>query len=398
MDSVTMEQYCNLLKYCTDAAAIFDDHGQPVYRNPVFQALPESLQQALTDGGASESRFEERWTVHRVLLNGGSALIAHQLIPLLPGEQILSELLLTLERAEALYPAVTLAVHKALGWRWVSISRFREDEVEVLAHCSDGMLTDAVAFELAGAPCEVVARTGKFTLFSDVASAFPDNPIIQQLGGQCYAGLVYTDEQNKPIGHIMAIHDQREVDYRLAEQVLALATLVVSSRLMLDESRHQLNTARHLARVDGLTQLYNRACFDEYTKHAIEQYQRDGIDTYLALIDLDHFKRYNDSYGHCAGDQLLKMLAVELMKIGREADTAFRIGGDEFAILFPDAGQQLTRRIERQFHDVLTRLSLITGRQISASIGFSKLSECQDAREWHNRADIRMYQYKRLAN
>lgn len=398
MEELVVEQCKGILEYCSDAVVLFDNRGVAVYQNPVFRALPVSTQHLLASCHDSGNFRVAGYTIHFSDLDSGTVLIAHEERPLSQAEQVLSHLLETLEHTADVYAAAVMAIHQALGWRWVSISRFNQGTVDVLAHCSDGILSDTFQFELAGAPCEVVARSGKYTLFSDVGSAFPDNAILQQLGAKCYAGLVYTDRDNKPIGHIMAIHDDRQVDYRMAEQVLALSALAVSSRLMLDDVERQLSESQHLARIDGLTQLYNRAFFDDHVNRAIECYQRNGTDVCLALIDLDNFKQYNDSFGHCDGDRLLKMLAVELMKIGRDSDMAFRIGGDEFALIFPDAEQPLISRIERQFRDSLERLSLVTGRKISASIGFSMLSESNDASDWHNRADVQMYDYKRSAD
>jgi diguanylate cyclase (GGDEF)-like protein len=88
---------------------------------------------------------------------------------------------------------------------------------------------------------------------------------------------------------------------------------------------------------DGLTGLLNRFEFDAAIQRECERAQRQGSPLALVMVDVDHFKRCNDRYGHPAGDSVLRMIAAELKKSVRAYDLVFRYGGDEFALLLPGA-------------------------------------------------------------
>lgn len=92
-----------------------------------------------------------------------------------------------------------------------------------------------------------------------------------------------------------------------------------------------------LARTDGLTGVYNRRCFDERLTFEIARCARDRTSLALILIDVDHFKPYNDSYGHLQGDSCLRTIAAVIKaQVSRPADIVARYGGEEFAVLLPN--------------------------------------------------------------
>ena len=84
---------------------------------------------------------------------------------------------------------------------------------------------------------------------------------------------------------------------------------------------------------DALTGLFNRKYLDEYVEKALSQAKRNGIVYGILMIDIDYFKMVNDTYGHDVGDKAIKALSKILKENIREADTAFRFGGEEFLIL-----------------------------------------------------------------
>jgi diguanylate cyclase (GGDEF)-like protein len=127
--------------------------------------------------------------------------------------------------------------------------------------------------------------------------------------------------------------------------------------LLLTALRQSLRGQQQLARMDGLTGLHGRRAFDERLAHDLALAQRRKSALTLAYIDLDDFKAVNDTYGHAAGDRLLKAVAGALSGSIREADTAARIGGDEFAPLLPNtdgrAAELVVAKIRRALHDAL---------------------------------------------
>lgn len=108
----------------------------------------------------------------------------------------------------------------------------------------------------------------------------------------------------------------------------------VAAQEALQETRRQLEA---LARTDTLTGLPNRRQFDERLGHAMARSQRQDNALALMYVDIDYFKRINDSYGHPAGDEALRQFAQRLIDSVRAGDTVARIGGDEFAVLIEDA-------------------------------------------------------------
>ena len=105
-----------------------------------------------------------------------------------------------------------------------------------------------------------------------------------------------------------------------------------------------------LASTDGLTGLANRRSFDKALVRELARCARDGLPLALLLIDVDHFKSYNDSYGHQEGDECLKRLSHLLRGMARRpGDVAARYGGEEFAVILPntsaDGGQQFAENL-----------------------------------------------------
>ena len=110
-------------------------------------------------------------------------------------------------------------------------------------------------------------------------------------------------------------------------------------RLLREQEREraaQEERIRHQAYHDSLTGLPNRASFAEHLDEAMRRAKRAGWPLALLFLDLDHFKRVNDSLGHDAGDRLLRVAAERIRRAVREADMLFRMGGDEFTVLLED--------------------------------------------------------------
>ena len=140
-----------------------------------------------------------------------------------------------------------------------------------------------------------------------------------------------------------AMLDARAVERSLREQ---LGTVGQQSRMLAERVRDLEKTctslkdwahsAQALALRDELTGLYNRRHFLQVADKEIERARRDSAQFSLALIDIDHFKRFNDTYGHVAGDQMLKRFSNSLVRNFRRMDTVARYGGEEFIVLLPE--------------------------------------------------------------
>ncbi|WP_434359120.1 EAL domain-containing protein [Parasalinivibrio latis] len=156
----------------------------------------------------------------------------------------------------------------------------------------------------------------------------------------------------------------------------------------------------HMATHDPLTKLPNRMLFKEAINNAINRCKRNGHRLIVMFVDLDHFKKVNDEFGHTVGDELLVNLAHRLRSYGRKVNLFARLGGDEFGVLFEDengnfdssvmAGKMLevfSKPIEVKNHSILT----------SGSIGIVEFPEYgEDADSLIKAADITMYQAKNM--
>jgi len=127
--------------------------------------------------------------------------------------------------------------------------------------------------------------------------------------------------------------DQREQE--VASRLQSLASRVATMEQEAVSFRAHLEEQRQKALIDTLTGLPNRAAWNERLDQEIDQLQKSRSSLLLGILDLDHFKRINDGYGHLAGDKVLKIVATQLKKRLRAADFMARFGGEEFVVLLP---------------------------------------------------------------
>jgi diguanylate cyclase (GGDEF)-like protein len=152
-----------------------------------------------------------------------------------------------------------------------------------------------------------------------------------------------------------------------------------------------------LAYRDALTEVSNRASFQHAFEQAIESAQRQEGKVALVIVDVDHFKTVNDTYGHDAGDALLKALARRLVGAFRRADTVARLGGDEFAVVARDLKDQCDlRRPLDNFQAALREPIEHAGHvlRISASIGAALYDGQGSGQALVKDADVALYQAK----
>jgi len=154
------------------------------------------------------------------------------------------------------------------------------------------------------------------------------------------------------------------------------------------QQQHQALT--RLSRRDPLTNLRNRRAFDERLDDVIGSV-RDGQQTNLILFDIDHFKRFNDEFGHSVGDEVLCKLGHVVCKRLRKTDKIYRIGGEEFAIVLANTNNEEAKGVASDIREIVEKTSIINDRVITISLGVAEYYENESKDSWFKRCDEALY-------
>lgn len=167
------------------------------------------------------------------------------------------------------------------------------------------------------------------------------------------------------------------------------------SRLGMQSLNNQLEK---ISRVDGLTGLYNRRFWEEQFVMEFKRDKRSDSPSALIMIDIDHFKQVNDTYGHPAGDEVIKALAGIIKKATRETDVAGRYGGEEFAIMLPDTPVANVEFVSERIRRLVEKCTVVYDEidiSFTISIGIAGFKQThKDSTQWLDSADKALYQAK----
>jgi len=152
---------------------------------------------------------------------------------------------------------------------------------------------------------------------------------------------------------------------------------------------------KNVAERDSLTQLYNRRKLNECLDKEIERCKRDGMPMSLLFIDIDFFKKINDTYGHDVGDLALRKIASALAKNLRDVDVLGRYGGEEFAILLPETTETRAVQVAERIRQYIADLEIEPIGTCTISIGVASLQLSDSADRLLKRADKALYLAKR---
>jgi len=220
------------------------------------------------------------------------------------------------------------------------------------------------------------------------------NQVIEHLWGQrrshhCHYRLIIHREQ---LGELYFYRDSRfdDAELEIIESLLSALLLPLRNALLY----RQALTA---SLTDPLTSTGNRLALSSQLKREINLARRYRQPMSVLVIDIDKFKRINDTYGHATGDVVLKELAETIRRVNRSTDLCFRYGGEEFVILLSNTGSEGALVIADRLRSAVSQtiVSTETGPlQLTVSIGVSTLAETDNEHTLIQRADKAMYQAK----
>jgi diguanylate cyclase (GGDEF)-like protein len=172
----------------------------------------------------------------------------------------------------------------------------------------------------------------------------------------------------------------------MVTSMIALAFSLITSR-----QREQLLV---LATKDPLTGAGNRRGLDAKLAEVVHSFKRIGTSSSLVLLDLDHFKKVNDLYGHAVGDQILKRVTEIINLRIRVTDSLYRIGGEEFIVALEGADLHKAAHLAEQLRTLVDANELVPDHAVTISLGVAELKDGESANDWLHRADEALYRAK----
>jgi diguanylate cyclase (GGDEF)-like protein len=180
------------------------------------------------------------------------------------------------------------------------------------------------------------------------------------------------------------------------EELLLRLRRVLKERRLTQERVHMLEKLKRLSITDGLTQLYNSRYFYNQLTAEIDRTSRYQRPLSLLLLDIDRFKRYNDSYGHLEGDKVLVRLGQVIKSCLRKMDSAYRYGGEEFTVILPETEGEEAATVAERIRASVSKEQFIPLKKngpisISISVGVTEYSPGEEITALVQRADKAMY-------
>ncbi len=263
-----------------------------------------------------------------------------------------------------------------------------------------------------GACLYIVLRGSLGSTVDETTVVTPDAGTVRFLAGECVGELSVLDNESSSL----ALHALEESDVLMipAEKLWRLideSNGVARNLLRLLSFRIRATNAqlrrkqklgefyRQLSMVDGLTSLQNRAWLNDRLPALIDDAHACGRPLSIVMIDIDHFKNFNDTHGHQAGDRALQVASKVLTAALRPTDFAARYGGEEMIVILPDAdnktGSMVARRLcERMRESVVFPDMRQPLPHMTASFGVATLTSSQNAESLIAQADAALYRAK----
>jgi diguanylate cyclase (GGDEF)-like protein len=210
-----------------------------------------------------------------------------------------------------------------------------------------------------------VQRSGKAEIVSDVRRDARYIGITERVVSEIAVPLI---SEGRVIG-VFNFESMRRGAF--GERDLHILTALAGYATIAIENARLFEKTKRLAITDGLTELYNHRYFHETLERTLERCRRDGQPLAVIMLEIDSFKRYNDTYGHQRGDDVLRTVSDLLRKGSRASDIAARYGGDEFMIVLPNSTKETAAEIAERLRRAVEAYPFLLGESVVTSVTLS---------------------------
>ncbi len=257
-----------------------------------------------------------------------------------------------------------------------------------------------------------IVLRGALTVAADTSTGMADGTLSKVLPGESVGEQSVLDEESN-LSAIAALEETEllVIDGKLVWQLIDASNALARNLLRLLSFRIRAANAqlrrrqkvgefyRQLSMVDGLTGLYNRAWLNDLLPAMAATAHGANTPLSLIMIDLDHFKRFNDSHGHVAGDQALRTAAQVLSAALRPTDCAVRYGGEEMMVILPDTNTKMALLVAERLCERMQQAVVFADMRsplphVTASFGVASLAPGQDEHALIAAADAALYRAK----
>ncbi len=257
-----------------------------------------------------------------------------------------------------------------------------------------------------------VVLRGMLNVATGEKTGMDEDIITSVVPGECAGELSVLDEHSS-MPNIVAVEESDVLAIEASKlwQMIDLSNSLARNLLHLLSFRIQAANARlrqrqkvgrfyrELSMLDGLTGLHNRAWLDGHLPDMVKNAHARGRQLTVILLDVDHFKQFNDEHGHLAGDDGLRTVARVLSEALRPTDFSVRYGGEEFMVILPDTGHEEGRAVAERLRERMHRAVVFQDMRlplphITASFGAASLRPGQDAHALIAVADEALYRAK----
>jgi diguanylate cyclase (GGDEF)-like protein len=289
-------------------------------------------------------------------------------------------------------------VARSVGADRVAIALYRADDDRLHIAATHGYprsVVQDVAIEPGAWVIGHVYREGRPVLVPDVRQLQGFLPSRREYGTFSFAAVpIFAG--NRTLG-VLSATDKRDGSPFTRQDIVILRTFCLSGALALMAAHRDMEVHRlaYAATMDAVTGLFNRPYLDMRLYQEVERAKRTGTAVSILMVDIDDFKRVNDTAGHPAGDAVLRAVGGILRSAVRVFDVCARYGGDEFAILMPSSDHESARACaERVRRRIADEGSGPAGHRMTVSIGIAVIESGDGAMELIRRADQCLYQAK----